>query len=118
MEYEMEMESLHIGFESESPSGTAALRGGTQEWHRSSATTQSAVPPKAGAGAASARNDARATFIGLSNALRAATKREACRDLVCDNKMMMIIMHKISSLWHRNSICELLPCSEKLRSSI
>ena len=67
MEYEMEMESLHIGFESESPSGTA-LRGGTQEWHLSSATTHSE------GGGVSARNDARATFIGLSSALRAATK--------------------------------------------
>ena len=93
MEYEMEMESLHIGFESESPpSGTecgAARKSGIYQ-------AQRPARPSEGGGV-SARNDARATFIGLSNALRAAAKREACRDLVCDNKMMMIL-HKISSL--------------------
>ena len=114
MEYEMEMESLHIGFESESPSGTAGRHARVASIKRNDPLGR----PSKGGGGVSARNDARATFIGLSNALRAASKREACRDLVCDNKMIMIIMHKISSLWHRNGISELLPCSEKLRSSI
>ena len=65
MEYEMEMESLHIGFESEAPSGTAGR-------HARVASIKRNDP--LGGGGMSARNDARATFIGLSNALRAATK--------------------------------------------
>ena len=69
MEYEMEMESLHIGFESESPSDTAGRHARVASIKRNDPLGR----PSKGSGV-SARNDARATFIGLSNALRAATK--------------------------------------------